>query len=232
MDVKEFLKQWDSGKKDFDGIYLREVDLFEEAIQLNVSRPILHWATGISFRNAKLLGVNFSRSDLSNADFENANLKGSIFAPCRLQGAIFSNANLSQACLSQSILNGASFIGANLEGANLESCQLENVDFYGTNLKNANLRDTNLNKAVNLQYAILDNTIFGCLHDIRRSDIYHAKSKTIKQGNSSPKDRAKRLLREYQGGKRDFSKSNLIGVSLIDVNLENIILNSALRSLG
>jgi len=58
------------------------------------------------FRNANLVGANFSEANVKTCDFTGANLRGALFKNAAIDDAIFNGANL----------DGASFEGASEQG--------------------------------------------------------------------------------------------------------------------
>jgi len=114
-----------TGKINFDGIYLSEMDL-----------------TGIDLRYTSLRNANFADANLTESSFEGADL----------EQANFRNAKFERANLVESNLKGAFLRNADLEQVNLNRADMQDAILFGANLKHASLIKTNLQNA-DLQYS-------------------------------------------------------------------------------
>lgn len=104
-------------------------------------RPNLSFATGkrITIRDAKLSGVDLSRTNLSGANLSRVDLIGANLNEANLNEAYMSEAELIGADLSSADLSSADLIGANLMGANLSNVYLSGADLTKANLSGADL---------------------------------------------------------------------------------------------
>ena len=85
----------------------------------------------VDLRDARLMGIDLARKDLSNAFLRNSDFSGAFMHRVKLAGALLMEAKLNEAFLR----------GADLRGANLRD-----ADFSGANLLKADLRDTKLSR--------------------------------------------------------------------------------------
>lgn len=95
-----------------------------EAENQNLEQSIL---TDAKLNNAKLLGVNFSGSDMAYAEIIASDLSYSDLEGVRLVGANLSKTDLRYANLKNADLSYADLTGALLAGANLNNVQLSNA---------------------------------------------------------------------------------------------------------
>lgn len=104
-------------------------------------KPNLSFATGkrITIRDAKLSGVDLSRTNLSGANLSRVDLIGANLNEANLNEAYMSEAELIGADLSSADLSSADLIGANLMGANLSNVYLSGADLTKANLSGADL---------------------------------------------------------------------------------------------
>lgn len=136
--IKQIQTLYDSGKRDFTQLNLRQINL----------------------QQSKLPEINLEGSDLRNADLRNADLSRANLRNCYLHEANLMNANLTNANL-----NGAYLIKANCEQTIFKKANLNHSFFTHANLSKADLTDTIL-KNTYLCGAILtestynDNTFF------------------------------------------------------------------------
>jgi hypothetical protein len=98
-------------------------------------------------------GIDFSRTNLTDADLTLSNLSGANLTKANLTRAVLSGSDLSSADLSQAILADATldfahFTQADLSGADLRKADLENADLSGADLTNVNLSQADLFGAV------------------------------------------------------------------------------------
>ena len=103
--------------EDLSGVVLRELSLAGRDLR------------GTKFRDAVLNGVNFSNSQLQEADFTGAEIDGCTFEGCQLEGA----------CLEAVRGEEVDFSGANLTGANLKSADLGTLTVNEAVIHQANL---------------------------------------------------------------------------------------------
>lgn len=136
MDVREILKLYAAGIRDFCGLNLAEANL----------------------SGANLSGANLSEVNLSVANLSGANLSGTNLSRAKLNVARLSGANLSQANLKQASLNVTNLIRTDLKKANLHQTALIRAELIRADLSRANLKDANLNGA-DLREAALRQTI-------------------------------------------------------------------------
>jgi uncharacterized protein YjbI with pentapeptide repeats len=106
MDVKEIIKQYSSGKRNFSGVNLAYSDL----------------------RNASLKEINLESASLKEANLNEADLTDANLTKINLESADLRNANLQGANLTNAVLTGASLRGANLTNAIMKGANLELAD--------------------------------------------------------------------------------------------------------
>ncbi|MEG4213120.1 pentapeptide repeat-containing protein [Microcoleus sp. S13_B4] len=155
MDTQELLNHYQTGKRDFSGIYLSDTDLSGA----NLSRTNLSGAnlsntdlSGANLTCANLTCANLWHTDLSGANLNGADLGDTDMSGAYLRGANLCDANLSNTDLSGAYLSltywsGARLCGANLSGANLCRADLSDTDLSGADLSSANLSGANLSGA-------------------------------------------------------------------------------------
>lgn len=95
----------------------------------------------VSLKHARLIGANFARSILTNADLNGINLTDSdltetFLVKANLQDAILINTDMKMSSLAGANLEDAVLIGANLHRAYIGGANLRDVNF-----RNANLQD-------------------------------------------------------------------------------------------
>lgn len=95
-----------------------------EAENQNLQQSVL---TDAKLNNAKLLGVNFSGSDMAYAEIIASDLSYADLEGARLVGANLSKTDLRYANLKNADLSYADLTGALLAGANLNNVQLSNA---------------------------------------------------------------------------------------------------------
>ena len=137
MDVREILKQYAAGERDFSGLNLAEVNL-----------------SAANLSGANLSEVNLSVANLSGANLSGANLSRAKLNVARLSGANVSKANLIQASLNVTNLIRTDLRKANLTQAALIRAELIRAELSGAMLKEANLSGADLREAA-LRQAIL-----------------------------------------------------------------------------
>lgn len=116
------------------------------------------------FHQAKLIRVNASGSDFTEASLQE----------CDCTGADFSGAIASRSKLQGSVFNGANLRGARLDDANLKDVDFTNADLEGADLRKANLTGAKLAGAklrgVNFSGAVLDGQNLS-EHDLTDADL-------------------------------------------------------------
>jgi uncharacterized protein YjbI with pentapeptide repeats len=156
MDVQEFIRLYQEGKRDFKGIDLSGADLssanLTDAIlsgadlsSANLTDAIL---TNVGLTEADLIDADLTGANLTDIDLTDVNLSGAILSGAILTGNYLSRTNLTKANLEGANLGFANLSGANLEGANLEGANLENANLEGANLENANFKNTVLTNTI------------------------------------------------------------------------------------
>ncbi len=118
-------KQYDDGKRDFQKLQLRRMDL----------------------RSLNLKDANLRGTDLSYTNLRNSNLTGADLRDVYLNEADLTGANLSQANLSQASLIKTYLIKANLTEANLKKAYLTGAYLTKANLRGALLQGSYFNNA-------------------------------------------------------------------------------------
>jgi uncharacterized protein YjbI with pentapeptide repeats len=147
--IDAFTPIFDAKSRDFTEAILSNSDLrfvnFSNAIMERVDIKGAHLNFAL-FRNAKLLGSNFSDTILENANFEQANMElvdlsysqanKASFSGANLTGSTFSHTDLQKTYLSgvldatsmsENDLRGANFSPSSMRAANIASPQLEGI---------------------------------------------------------------------------------------------------------
>ncbi|MFI9247749.1 pentapeptide repeat-containing protein [Streptomyces sp. NPDC053086] len=96
----------------------------------------------VDLRDAKLIGVDLSRSCMTDAWLLGADMHGSVINLSSLDGA-----NLSEANLSGDEITGSSIKNADLACVNLQGADLSASDLSGSRMLGADLRGADLNSA-------------------------------------------------------------------------------------
>lgn len=125
MDVREILKKYAAGIRDFSGANLAEVNL----------------------SSANLSGADLSDANLSVANLSGANLSSANLSRAKLNVARLSGANLSRANLTEATLNVTNLIRADLREAQLRQAALIRAELIRAELSGANLVEANLSGA-------------------------------------------------------------------------------------
>jgi uncharacterized protein YjbI with pentapeptide repeats len=139
---------------DFTGADLTDASFESASLRNATLRNVNVTGTRFFYSNlaeAKLPGLDLSRSDVTGASFPGADLSG-----CTLAGTTFHfiwQVNWQEADLSNADLRGltfrhSNFRDANLRSANLSGCDLKHSDFSGANLQDANLTNAQVGAAV------------------------------------------------------------------------------------
>ncbi|MGO0060411.1 pentapeptide repeat-containing protein [Brevibacillus fluminis] len=92
----------------------------------------------------KIVGMNFSMSNLQKSDLRSIEVHDGKFNYCNLQDSDFSHSDLSHSSFKSSNLDrvkfdnanltGAKIIRSNLRGASFANCRLDHVDFHSSDL--------------------------------------------------------------------------------------------------
>lgn len=164
----------------------------------------------------KLIGFDFSRTNLSNScfsrpDFEGANFSQADLANVTLCWGNFSRANLQRANLKKANLNEADLGGADLSNADIKEAQLARANFKGAVLRGANLSGAILNRSV------FSRPKYAKIYDTELSEAYNRAS--LRGANLS---RAYLIEANLSGAdliKADLSEATLIEADLTDADL-------------
>ncbi|MBJ6761474.1 pentapeptide repeat-containing protein [Myxococcaceae bacterium JPH2] len=92
----------------------------------------------MDFREAKLVGTDFSDVNLFDADFRGADMRGANLSRAHCYRAIFTLADLREAKLSADLMT-TRFDGADLRGADLSDANLDYANLSGADLRDARL---------------------------------------------------------------------------------------------
>ncbi|MEO5340391.1 MAG: pentapeptide repeat-containing protein [Magnetococcus sp. MYC-9] len=102
----------------------------------------------IDLSNVEMMGVNFARAYLTEADLSNARIRGNLreadLSRVRAARADLADCDLSGCDLSGADLAGASLVNSRLDGAKLSSTFLQRADLRGSSLVKAQLSATRL----------------------------------------------------------------------------------------
>lgn len=109
---------------------------------------------GIDFSDSNLYDANFTGSNLSEANLSGANLQWADFTEADLTGANLNGAKLQNATMYRTRLTGASLNHADLTKANLVEARLSGADFSNATLTDANMTEADL-MAADLSFAVL-----------------------------------------------------------------------------
>ena len=116
IDVEELLERYAAGERDFSEITINGSD---------------------ELYRANLIGINLSKSSVSEIFMEGSNLSGA-----NLRGT-----QLGQTCLRDTNLRGADLTSADLRHANLDGADLTSANLTGACLQGATMRRVNLTNA-------------------------------------------------------------------------------------
>ena len=239
MEIREILKQYTAGVRDFSGLNLAEVNL-----------------SGVNLSGANLSEVNLSVANLSGANLSGTNLSRAKLNVARLSGANLSRANLTQASLnvsnlirtdlSKADLNHTALIRAELIRADLSKANLKEANLNGADLREAALRQAILTRATlseaNLRGAFLTASVLEGANlnkaDLSRTDLSDSnlrdadlRQANLNCANLSGADLTRANLRWSDLSGADLrcanlsdaklSGSNLMGANLSNANLHN-----------
>jgi len=122
---------------DWSGVKLAGADL------RNISAPRNSFADSdfryASLNSARVIGSNFSRSNLSGAAFTNADARSAIFNHAQMTSTDLSGSRLGAAQLSRADLAFAKLIAADLSDSNLRETNLSNADLTRVTLARSDL---------------------------------------------------------------------------------------------
>ncbi len=220
LNTKEFLKEYNAGRKDFSNCDLRGLNIFPcdlSGIIFNGANLSNSSLNGCIFKNAQFACTDLSSSSLIGTNFQNAemdsvNLADSDLREANLDGAnidagILNRANLNKASLNKTRLNNALLQGVSFESACLNNALLFEADLYAANLQGSSLERAFLEKA-DLRYANLINANF--------------KGAIITNAHIMEKPSREEFLKEFYNGRRDFSNCDLRGLKLGFAALEYV----------
>jgi uncharacterized protein YjbI with pentapeptide repeats len=157
----------------------------------------------------KLVGFDFSRTNLSNSWFSWANFEGASFSQADLANATLCGGNLSRANLQGANLKKANLNEANLGGADLSNADLKEAELAKANFKGAVLRGANLSGAI-LNRSVFSRPNYAKIYDTELSEAYNRAS-----------------LRGANLRGADLIEANLSGADLIEADLSEADLSEA-----
>ncbi len=107
--------------------------------------------TEIDLSNIKILGANFSKTDLSGSDFSQS----------EIEDIDFSGSDLSSVNFSHSTITGSNFVETSIEGslfnnAGIISGDFSEVNFNGVNICGTDFTGVDLSLSINLMQSIYD----------------------------------------------------------------------------
>ena len=147
---RSLIIQYKLGERDFRGANLEQAELSEADLhEGNLSSADL--------RGADLTGAQLYRTDLSGADLREADLTGANLFEANLREADLSGADLTEAQLC-----GANLSSADLREADLTRANLFRIILPGADLRGAAVTSEQLDRAWNLEGAILPD---GSVHE-------------------------------------------------------------------
>ncbi|MDC0832515.1 Pentapeptide repeat family protein [Geitlerinema sp. FC II] len=209
MDSQDFLQQYNSGRRNFSGLYL---------LDLNVSRRILKNISlrGATVNLASLEGIRFINSDLRSIF-----LKQSVLSFCEFINCDLSDANLNQV----KMMNDIKFWNTDLSKANLENsiCFWNNIRIHEASLYKASLRKANIYSMYishsNLRYVDLTDCHIKKLvvrsNDFERAILRSVKFREVRGSNNFRFADLKNADMSYC----NLQESNLFGANLQQTNL-------------
>lgn len=136
MSLAQLLDDYAAGRRNFQTIDFRGVNLFECDLQ------------NIDLQGCDLSDVNFAYANLSRANLHFAILQRADLSHTRLPMANLSHANLAQANFLRSDLAFSFLQGANCGQTILDYANLRQADLSYANLTSASLVRTNLEQAI------------------------------------------------------------------------------------
>ncbi|WP_228841632.1 MULTISPECIES: pentapeptide repeat-containing protein [unclassified Haloarcula] len=163
-------------------------------------------ANGVDPTTFELIGADFTRSNLRDANFSSSDLSHSSFREADLSNANLSHTSLVEVKLTNADLSSADLSDADLKGANLTDAKLANAD-----LTNANLKGSVMDGA-NISGAKLDQT------DLRDVDLSGVNVASAKLNNIDYLDLSRSLINSK--GILDKSKGVDVAEIIIQENPE------------
>lgn len=133
MDGEQLLQLYEEGQRDFSGLDLRGIELYDETLldavfdNSNLSEADLC--------DSRFVGASFVGANLTDASFEGATVMDSTFAKADIQEARFYSAWLSQVDFSEAHMEQAKFDWAVLRAVNFRAAHLDKASFAQANLK-------------------------------------------------------------------------------------------------
>lgn len=104
-------------------------------------------APGYDFSKLFMQYVQFTGSDLREANFSDSNVSQGGFMNCQLEGASFARANLHQTLFVKSKAQGADFTASYAELSNFSEADCSGAKFDGANLLMAQMQHAQLQQA-------------------------------------------------------------------------------------
>lgn len=184
-----------------DGAYLQHLELEDS----------------ISFRDCRLVGADFSWTDLRYADFRDTDLRGTT-----LEGTDLRDVDLSETDLTDTNLRGADLQDAALEMADLTDADLLGADLSGAMLMTADLPGANLFRADLSEADLRGVDLSGT--DLRWADL---SGKDLWKADLSKANLREANLSEAVLWKADLSDAILFEGNLSDTDLRNADLRGA-----
>ena len=215
MDTQELLNHYQTGERDFSGIYLSDTDL-----------------SGANLSRTNLSGANLSNTDLSSANLSRANLTCANLSGANLWDTDLSGSNLSGADLSDTDLSGSNLRSANLCDADLSDTYLSGADLFVTYLSGARLCGADLSGANLCRADLLDTDLSGA--DLSSADLSGANlsgadlsSADLSSADLSSADLSGADLTEANLESANLQGAQLIAADLTDANLERAYIKQA-----
>jgi uncharacterized protein YjbI with pentapeptide repeats len=177
----------------------------------------------------EIRNVDFSGSDLSNAEFQDLEVYGSDFR--RVKGY---HIEMYDCEFNNCTFNGSDFSGSNLDfkaiGCNFSSCDFEHASLYGASFESCDLRSSTLSDGGNFQNCDLSYSVFRNLYDfpfVVDCTLYGATfefedNKIDDEDYISTPKILESVTIEGVLSHFDFSNTNLTGVSFANTSLKHI----------
>jgi len=131
--------------------------------------------TALKYNKTSKMNKNFMYQDLKRSNCYNCDFSKSNFNFTSLRGAHFKSCNFYECTFKcsefvGSNLKGSRFTKAKFEDTIFEGAKLESVDFAGATFKNVIFVNTDLSKAVNINYKENEVRIYNKMPEIEISD--------------------------------------------------------------
>lgn len=111
----EFLKMYESGRKDFHNSKFYGVDFSGKILKnINFSGSSFDWCT---FRGSNLTSSSFENCSIVFCVFAGANLSGVNFEKSKIEYCLFEDSYFQNTSFKKSVIRVSVFVGANLGGA-------------------------------------------------------------------------------------------------------------------